>query len=52
MLIWTDLDVTSLAVEDIFQVTKEVQVDRVDYLSNIPRVWPIPKLTTTFILDL
>ena len=50
--IWTDSDVTSLAVEGVFQVTKELQVDRVEYLSDIPSVWPIPKLPTAFILDL
>jgi hypothetical protein len=51
-MIWTDSDVTSLAVEGAFQVTKELQVDRVEYLTNIPSVWPIPKLPTAFILDL
>jgi hypothetical protein len=50
--IWTDSDVMSLAVEGAFQVTKEVQVDRVEYLTDIPSVWPIPKLPTAFILDL
>ena len=48
----TDSDVTSLAVEGVFQVTKELQVDRVEYLSDIPGVWPILKLPTTLILDL
>lgn len=52
--IWTDSNVTSfsLAMEEKFQVTKEVRVDRVEYLENIPCVWPIPKIQTAFILDL
>ena len=50
--IWTDSDVTSYAVDGFFLVTKEVRVDRVEYLSNIPCVWPIPKVQTAFILDL
>jgi hypothetical protein len=50
--IWTDSKVTSFAVEGKFQVTKEVRVDRVEYLANIPCVWPIPKIPTAFILDL
>lgn len=50
--IWTDSKVTSFAVEGKFQVTKEVRVDRVEYLANIPCVWPIPKIQTAFILDL
>jgi len=50
--IWTDSDVTSFAVEGTFQVTKEVRVDRVEYLTDIPSVWPIPKLQSAFILDL
>ena len=50
--IWTDSKVTSYAVDGMFLVTKEVRVDRVEYLSNIPCVWPIPKIQTAFILDL
>ena len=50
--IWTDSNVTSYGVDGIFLVTKEVRVDRVEYLSNIPCVWPIPKVQTAFILDL
>lgn len=49
---WTDSKVTSFTVEGEFQVTKEVQVDRSEYLASIPCVWPIPKIPTVFILDL
>ena len=37
-MIWTDSDVTSLAVEGAFPVTKELQVDCVEYLTDIPNV--------------
>ena len=50
--IWTDSEVTSFAVEGKFQVTKEVRVNRVEYLATIPCVWPIAKIQTAFILDL
>jgi hypothetical protein len=50
--IWTDSNVTSFAMEGAFQVTKEVRVDRVEYLTDIPCVWPIPRISTAFILDL
>jgi hypothetical protein len=50
--IWTDSNVTSFALEGAFQVTKEVRVDRVEYLSDIPCTWPIPRIQTAFILDL
>ena len=50
--IWTDSNVASFAMEGAFQVTKEVRVDQVEYLANIPCVWPIPKIQTAFILDL
>lgn len=42
----------SVAVEGTFQVTKEVRVDRVEHLVNIPCVWLIPKIQTAFISDL
>ena len=50
--IWTDSNVTSFALEGQFQVTKEVRVDRVEYLADIPCTWPIPRIPTAFILDL
>ena len=50
--IWTDSNVASFAMEGAFQVTKEVRVDRVEYLTDIPCVWPIPRIPTAFILDL
>lgn len=50
--VWTDSDLTSFALEGAFQVTKELRVDRVEYLTDIPNVWPIPKIPTSFILDL
>lgn len=50
--IWTDSNSVSFVVEGAFQVTKEVRVERVEYLTDIPCVWPIPRIQTAFILDL
>jgi len=44
--IWTDSHVTSFTLEGAFQVTKEVWVDQVEYLADIPCAWPIPKIQT------
>jgi hypothetical protein len=50
--IWTDSNVTSFALEGAFHITKEVRVERVEYLADIPCIWPIPRIQTAFILDL
>ena len=50
--IWTDSNAVSFVIEGAFQVTKELRVDRVEYLTDIPCVWPIPRIQTAFILDL
>jgi hypothetical protein len=50
--IWEDSDITSWVLEQPFNVTKEFQVERVEYLREIPSVWPIPQRPTAFILDL
>lgn len=50
--VWTDSDLISHAIEKRFKVTKELQVDRVEYLNEIPSVWPVLKEATAFIVDL
>jgi hypothetical protein len=49
---WTDSGITSFVIEDDFQVTAELWVKRVEYLSEIPYIFPIPKVPTAFIVDL
>ena len=50
--IWTDSEITSFVIEGNLQVTAELWVKRVEYLSEIPYTFPIPKVATAFIIDL
>lgn len=50
--VWTDSDITSFVIEGALQVTTELWVKRVEYLSEIPYIFPIPKVATAFIVDL
>ena len=50
--VWTDSDITSHRIDEVLQVTLGLQVDRVEYLSEIPNVWPVPQVPTAFIVDL
>ena len=50
--IWTDSDITSYRIDEALQVTLGLQVDRAEYLSEIPNVWPVPQVSTAFIVDL
>ncbi|KAF8812196.1 hypothetical protein BYT27DRAFT_7221222 [Phlegmacium glaucopus] len=47
--VWTDSEITSHRIDKPFQVTLELRVNRVEYLSEIPNVWPIPHVPTAFI---
>ena len=50
--VWNDSGITSFVIEDDLQVTAEVWVKRIEYLSEIPYIFPIPKVPTAFIVDL
>ena len=50
--VWTDSEITSFVIEGKLQVTAELWVKRVEYLSEIPYAFPIPKVPTAFIVDL
>jgi hypothetical protein len=50
--VWTDSDIMSFVIEGDLQVTAELWVKRVEYLSEIPYIFPIPKVATAFIVDL
>lgn len=49
---WTDSEITSFVIEGDHQVTAELWVKRLEYLSEIPYIFPIPKIPTAFIIDL
>ncbi|KAJ6603588.1 hypothetical protein DFH09DRAFT_1354717 [Mycena vulgaris] len=50
--IWQDPGLTSRVLVGRFRVTTAVTVDRVEYLSKIPSIWPIPRIPTAFVLSL
>ena len=50
--VWTDSDIISYRIDEVLQVTLGLQVNRVEYLSEIPNVWPVPQVSTAFIVDL
>jgi hypothetical protein len=50
--VWTDSEIKSFVLEGDLQVTTELWVKRVEYLSEIPYTFPIPKVATAFIIDL
>ncbi|KJA15424.1 hypothetical protein HYPSUDRAFT_80527 [Hypholoma sublateritium FD-334 SS-4] len=49
---WEDSEVTSYVIEKTFAVAKGFLVERVEYLNQLPALWPIPEQPTAFILDL
>ena len=50
--VWTDSVITSFVIEGDLQVTAELWIKHVEYLSEIPYIFPIPKVATAFIVDL
>ncbi|KAF7317391.1 hypothetical protein HMN09_00475400 [Mycena chlorophos] len=49
--LWAD-DIVSYVLIGPFQVTSKETVERVEYLRELPSLWPIPKVRTAFVLDL
>ncbi|KAJ6579311.1 hypothetical protein B0H10DRAFT_1962985 [Mycena sp. CBHHK59/15] len=50
--IWQDEQISSFVHINQFRVTKDVTVQRVEYLSEIPSIWPIPETPTAFVVNL
>ncbi|KAJ7782537.1 hypothetical protein DFH07DRAFT_1010922 [Mycena maculata] len=50
--IWQDAQISSQVRIGPIRITKEVTVQRLEYLSEIPSIYPIPKIPTGFVLDL
>lgn len=49
---WTYLEITSFLIEDDLQVMAELWVKWIEYLLEIPYIFPIPKVPTVFIVNL
>ncbi|KAJ7933578.1 hypothetical protein B0H13DRAFT_1856083 [Mycena leptocephala] len=50
-MLWEDGDISSLVRIGEFRVTKEVTVERVEYLTGFPSLYPIPETSTAFVID-
>ncbi|KAF7353417.1 hypothetical protein MSAN_01530800 [Mycena sanguinolenta] len=49
---WLDDQLSSRVHIGKFKVTAEVTVDRVEYLTELPSLYPIPETPTAFVIDL
>lgn len=49
--LWLDNDISSLVRVGEFRVTKEVTVQRVEYLTGFPSLFPVPDTPTAFVID-
>jgi hypothetical protein len=49
---WWDPNVRSRVVEKRTRVTRQFTAERLEYLTEIPSVWPVPRVATAYILDL
>ncbi|KAJ7022149.1 hypothetical protein C8F04DRAFT_1240940 [Mycena alexandri] len=49
--LWED-DITSSVRTGRFTITQKIKVQRLECLSEIPSIWPIPRISTAFVIDL
>jgi hypothetical protein len=49
---WCDNKITSCIIICKTQITTKLVVQRVEYLTEIPSVWPVPHISTAFLVDL
>ncbi|RDB30944.1 hypothetical protein Hypma_004875 [Hypsizygus marmoreus] len=49
---WQNTRITSRVILGKTNVTSGVTVERVEYVSELPSLWPIPRVPTAFVVDL
>ncbi|KAJ7798515.1 hypothetical protein B0H13DRAFT_1933630 [Mycena leptocephala] len=49
--LWQD-EISSFVRTGQFSITQKMKVQRIEYLSQLPSVWPIPRVPTAFVIDL
>jgi len=49
---WQDDDMTSRIVCEKTKLTRQLEVERIEYLTEIPSIWPVPRVATAYVLDL
>ncbi|KAJ6596762.1 hypothetical protein B0H10DRAFT_1959922 [Mycena sp. CBHHK59/15] len=50
--VWQDPQISSSVRLGDFRVTKDVSVQRLEFISELPSIWPIPRVPTGFVLNL
>ncbi|KAJ6558975.1 hypothetical protein B0H10DRAFT_1967130 [Mycena sp. CBHHK59/15] len=49
--VWDD-PIKSFMCTGQFSITRKVKVQQIEYLSELPSIWPIPRVPTAFVIDL
>jgi hypothetical protein len=50
--IWQDPDIKSRVLTGKFRITKILTVDRIEYLNDLPSIWPVSQIPTAYVVDL
>ncbi|KAJ7752975.1 hypothetical protein B0H16DRAFT_1836147 [Mycena metata] len=50
--LWADREISSTVRTGVFQITQEVTVQRIEYLTEIASLYPVPEVSTAFVIDL
>ena len=50
--VWLDSDIASRVSDTPRRLNRQLLVDRVEYLHDIPTYWPVPRVKAAYILDL
>lgn len=48
---WLDPDVHSDAINEHTRITRQLTVERVEFVSGCPSYWPVPRIPTAYIVD-
>lgn len=49
---WQDPTIESQVVSERTKLTRQLEVERIEYLSELPSVWPIPTVPTVYVVNL
>ncbi|KAJ7775300.1 hypothetical protein B0H16DRAFT_1449930 [Mycena metata] len=50
--LWADPEISSTVQTGVFEITQEVTVQRIEYLTEIASLYPVPEVSTAFVIDL
>ncbi|KAJ7046357.1 hypothetical protein C8F04DRAFT_1248605 [Mycena alexandri] len=49
---WADPEISSTVRTGVFQITGDVTVQRIEYLTEIASLYPVPRVSTAFVVNL